>query len=108
MLLRDKRDRIDELTAFYTDQYMLNDSAIRRSERFSYGDQQGCAARGRLHDPHVDDLCSLISNPGEEVIMKKLIATTFMAGAGVALMSSAQATPVYRSLVWRSMSADTR
>jgi len=40
--------------------------------------------------------------------MKKLIATTFMAGAGVALMSSAQATPVYRSAVWRSKSADAR
>ena len=40
--------------------------------------------------------------------MKKLIATTFMAGAGVALMSSAQATPVYRSVVWWSKSADAR
>jgi len=40
--------------------------------------------------------------------MKKLIATTFMASARVALMSSAQATPVRHSLVWRSMSADAR
>jgi len=36
MLLIDKRDRIDQHTAFCTDQYMLNDSASRRSERLSY------------------------------------------------------------------------